>query len=100
MDRIEMHPVNLKNCGYVHYRYQKNRQPDDYRAGRIILYASGKTVQIKIAKKEMRPGPRFEPGSEDPQSSRMTNYPTPAYVMTVHCQKSDKCPSYISTGLK
>ena len=25
-----------------------------------------------------RPGPRFEPGSEDPQSSRMTNYPTPA----------------------
>ena len=29
-------------------------------------------------KNEKRPGPRFEPGSEDPQSSRMTNYPTPA----------------------
>jgi hypothetical protein len=24
----------------------------------------------------MRPGPRLEPGSGDPQSPRMTNYPT------------------------
>ncbi len=30
----------------------------------------------KITVAEMRPGPRFEPGSEDPQSSRITNYPT------------------------
>ena len=27
----------------------------------------------------MGPGPRFEPESQDPQSRRMTAYPTPAY---------------------
>ena len=28
---------------------------------------------------EIRPGPRFEPESRDPQSRRITTYPTPAY---------------------
>ena len=28
---------------------------------------------------KMGPGPRFEPESQDPQSRRMTAYPTPAY---------------------
>ena len=27
----------------------------------------------------MGPGPRFEPESRDPQSRRITTYPTPAY---------------------
>ncbi len=49
--------------------------------------------------KKRRPGPRFEPGSEDPQSSRITNYPTPACLMTVLCQRTNRCPFYIGTGL-
>lgn len=28
---------------------------------------------------KMGPGPRFEPESRDPQSRRITNYPTPAF---------------------
>ena len=28
---------------------------------------------------EIRPGPRFEPDSRDPQSRRITTYPTPAH---------------------
>lgn len=28
----------------------------------------------------MGPGPRFEPESQDPQSRRITAYPTPAFV--------------------
>ena len=29
----------------------------------------------------MGPGPRFEPESRDPQSRRMTAYPTPAFMI-------------------
>ncbi len=29
----------------------------------------------------MGPGPRFEPESRDPQSRRITTYPTPAYEL-------------------
>jgi hypothetical protein len=36
-----------------------------------------------------RPGPRFEPGSEDPQSSRITNYPTLANVPFTFAPDSD-----------
>ena len=39
--------------------------------------------------KTRRPGPRFEPGSEDPQSSRMTNYPTLANVPFTFALGSD-----------
>ena len=32
----------------------------------------------------MGPGPRFEPESRDPQSRRITTYPTPAYEIWVN----------------
>ena len=32
----------------------------------------------------MGPGPRFEPESRDPQSRRITTYPTPAYDIWVN----------------
>ena len=31
----------------------------------------------------MGPGPRFEPESQDPQSHRMTAYPTPAFFLII-----------------
>jgi hypothetical protein len=47
---------------------------------------------VKVIKKpteKKRPGPRFEPGSEDPQSSRITNYPTLANVPFTFAPDSD-----------
>ncbi len=37
----------------------------------------------------MGPGPRFEPESRDPQSRRMTAYPTPALNMNKNKKLSD-----------
>jgi hypothetical protein len=34
------------------------------------------SLTIRLSLAVMRPGPRLEPGSGDPQSPRMTNYPT------------------------
>jgi hypothetical protein len=34
----------------------------------------------------MGPGPRFEPESRDPQSRRITTYPTPAYEISILMQ--------------
>ncbi len=39
----------------------------------------------------MGPGPRFEPESRDPQSRRMTTYPTPAEILKI--KKLLKCGS-------
>jgi hypothetical protein len=44
---------------------------------------------IKKRREKKRPGPRFEPGSEDPQSSRITNYPTLANVPFTFAPDSD-----------
>jgi hypothetical protein len=44
---------------------------------------------IKKHREKERPGPRFEPGSEDPQSSRITNYPTLANVPFTFAPDSD-----------
>ncbi len=43
-----------------------------------VPFCRGKRIKpgLKKSKRQKRPGPRFEPGSEDPQSSRITNYPT------------------------
>ena len=55
----------------------------------------GKTERVssvKVIKKHTEkkgPGPRFEPGSEDPQSSRITNYPTLANVPFTFAPDSD-----------
>ena len=35
----------------------------------------------------MGPGPRFEPESRDPQSRRMTAYPTPAFIILIKVKK-------------
>ncbi len=54
----------------------------------------------------MGPGPRFEPESRDPQSRRMTTYPTPAVKYTknkkiVRCGSRDLNPGRpASTGPK
>ena len=40
----------------------------------------------------MGPGPRFEPESRDPQSRRMTAYPTPAFMIKMN-KKLLKCGS-------
>jgi hypothetical protein len=45
------------------------------------------TIDFKLT--IIRPGPRFEPGSEDPQSSRITNYPTLADVLFTFAPDSD-----------
>ena len=55
----------------------------------------GKTEHVSSVKvrekhrEKKRPGPRFEPGSEDPQSSRITNYPTLANVPFTFAPDSD-----------
>ncbi len=46
---------------------------------------------------KLRPGPRFEPESRDPQSRRITTYPTPAHelfnkVLDVECRGRDSNP--------
>ena len=38
----------------------------------------------------MGPGPRFEPESQDPQSRRMTAYPTPAFKIPIIGNKKTK----------
>ncbi len=43
----------------------------------IDSFLEEKIIKI-LNKQNNRPGPGFEPGSRDPQSRRMTNYPTPA----------------------
>ena len=44
----------------------------------------------------MGPGPRFEPESRDPQSRRITTYPTPAYelmnAIVCECRGRDSNP--------
>jgi hypothetical protein len=40
----------------------------------------------------MGPGPRFEPESRDPQSRRITNYPTPAGELLGGCGGRDSNP--------
>ena len=45
--------------------------------------------RIRLQQTVIRPGPRFEPGSEDPQSSRITNYPTLANVPFTFAPDSD-----------
>ena len=37
------------------------------------------SLKIQNLFMKIRPGPRFEPESRDPQSRRITTYPTPAY---------------------
>ena len=45
----------------------------------------------------MGPGPRFEPESQDPQSRRMTAYPTPADINTIRIKiKKD----YAGAGIR
>ena len=52
----------------------------------------------------MGPGPRFEPESRDPQSRRMTTYPTPAEntnYKLLKCGSRDSNPGRpVSTGPK
>ena len=53
----------------------------------------------------MGPGPRFEPESRDPQSRRMTAYPTPANenksILSRLCGSRDSNPGRpVSTGPK
>ena len=52
-----------------------------------------KLVKLVI---KMGPGPRFEPESQDPQSRRITAYPTPAFEhiikyvkVIIHCKLID-----------
>ncbi len=40
----------------------------------------------------MGPGPRFEPESRDPQSRRITTYPTPALVCNIKVKCDLKHP--------
>lgn len=56
----------------------------DLSADVTLLDRTGVTYE-----KMRRPGPRFEPGSEDPQSSRITNYPTLADVLFLFAPDSD-----------
>ena len=54
---------------------------------------------IKTIKKSLKmgPGPRFEPESQDPQSRRMTAYPTPADKY--HKDKNKK-KDYAGAGIR
>jgi hypothetical protein len=74
---IDLIPVNNKNTQSVVYYLKKT----------TILYILS-AAKIQEHKKK-RPGPRFEPGSEDPQSSRITNYPTLANVPFTFAPDSD-----------
>ena len=47
----------------------------------------------------MGPGPRFEPESQDPQSRRMTAYPTPAEKNTSNRIKT-KIKDYAGAGIR
>ena len=46
----------------------------------------------------MGPGPRFEPESQDPQSRRMTAYPTPAFKIPLIGNKKNK--RYAGAGIR
>ena len=47
----------------------------------------------------MGPGPRFEPESQDPQSRRMTAYPTPANKYNNRI-KTKKIKEYAGAGIR
>ena len=49
-------------------RYKKIKIISNYNLKRVI----------------MGPGPRFEPESRDPQSRRITTYPTPAHLIKLN----------------
>ena len=48
-------------------------------AANNLINKQKKYKKLKKTNIKMGPGPRFEPESQDPQSRRITAYPTPAF---------------------
>ena len=69
---------NIKKLSIIKiYRLKKSEM---IKKNMKILKKNDRNVKLKKKRKlKMGPGPRFEPESQDPQSRRMTAYPTPAH---------------------